>query len=167
VIRSFVYKTGPGGGDVSFNMTPLIDCTFLLIIFFVLTSQMASDSLATLLLPRPQASLAVASDRKEIRRLIVNVLAAEDAEGPTGPDRAGQAAGYKIEGQRVEVGDFETLAATLRARRAEAGPGELFLEVRADRRVQFGHVQPVMDAAAEAGISQVNLTALLEEGGRP
>jgi len=166
VIRSFVYKTGSRAGEVSFNMTPLIDCTFLLIIFFVLTSQMASDNLATLLLPRPHASLAAAGDRREVRRLIVNVLSAEDEES-VGAGRAGQAAAYKVEGRRVEVGDFETMAALLRARRAEARPGELFLEVRADRRVQFGHVQPVIDAAAEAGISQVDLTALLEEGGRP
>ncbi|MCJ7544713.1 MAG: biopolymer transporter ExbD [Phycisphaerae bacterium] len=167
MIRSFVYKAGRQTGDVSFNVTPLIDCTFLLIIFFVLTSQMASDNLATLLLPRPHASLAAAGDRREVRRLIVNVLSAQDQEGVDSADRAGQAAAYKIEGRRVEVGDFETLAALLRARRAEARPGELLLEVRADRRVQFGHVQPIIDAAAEAGISPVSLTALLERAESP
>ena len=50
--RSFVYKMGSKAGDVSFNVTPLVDCTFLLVIFFILTSQMASDSLTTLSLPR-------------------------------------------------------------------------------------------------------------------
>jgi biopolymer transport protein ExbD len=161
--RSFVYKPSARSGDVGFNMTPLIDCTFLLIIFFILASQMASDSLATLELPRPFASQAVSSDRREVRRLIVNVPSAE-GEGLVSPNQIGQAAGYKIEGRWVEVGDYETLVDLLRSRRQAAGAGGLFLEVRADRRVQFGHVQPVMDAAAEAGIDRVNLTALLESG---
>jgi biopolymer transport protein ExbD len=164
VFRSLIYRTGAHGGDVSFNVTPLIDCTFLLIIFFILASQMASDSLAALELPRPHASLAAMSDRREVRRLIVNVLSAQDEEGRIGADRAGQAAAYKIEGRRVEVGDFEALTELLRSRRQAPGGQELVLEIRADRRVQFGHIQPVMDAAAAAGIAQVNLTALLEGG---
>lgn len=167
MIRSFVYKAGRQTGDVSFNVTPLIDCTFLLIIFFILASQMASDTLATLVLPRPHASLAAPSDQREVRRLIVNVLSAEDDEGFLGAHRTGQASAYKIEGRRVEVGDFDTLVAVMRSRRQAATSDGLLLEVRADRRVQFGHVQPVMDAAAEAGISQVNLTALLERAGKP
>jgi biopolymer transport protein ExbD len=164
VFRSFLYRTGARSSDVSFNVTPLIDCTFLLIIFFILASQMASDSLAALELPRPHASLAALSDRREVRPLIVNVVSAQDEGGAPVPGRAGQAAAYKIEGRRVEVGDFETLVDLLRSRRQAAGGGELVLEVRADRRVQFGQVQPVMDAAAAAGIAQVNLTALLEGG---
>ena len=67
----------------------------------------------------------------------------------------------------MEVGDFETLVAILRSRRQAAGAEGLSLEIRADRRVQFGYVQPVIDAAAEAGISRVNLTALLERAGEP
>jgi biopolymer transport protein ExbD len=164
VIRSFVYTTGSRAGDVSFNMTPLIDCTFLLIIFFILASQMGSDKLAALELPRPHASLAATSERREVRPLIINVVSAQDEGSRSGADRSGQAAAYKIEGRRVEVGDFEALAELLRSRRQAAPNEELVLEIRADRRVQFGHVQPVMDAAAAAGITQVNLTALLERG---
>ncbi len=118
--RSFVYKPGARSGDVGFNMTPLIDCTFLLIIFFVLTSQIASDSLAMLELPRPFASMAVSNDRREVRRLIVNVLSAEE-EGLVSADRIGQAAAYKIEGRWIDVGDCETLVAILRAAAGGAG----------------------------------------------
>jgi len=156
-------RSEPAGG-VSFNMTPLIDCTFLLIIFFILASQMGSDSLAQLELPRPHASQAVSSDRRQTRRLIINVISAEPSEGVFGGYRLGQASAYKVEGRLVEIGDVETLAAIIAARRAEAGEDELQVEIRADRRVQFGHVQPAMDAALEAGVSRVNITALLEGG---
>ncbi len=166
MIRSFVYRTGSRCGDVSFNVTPLIDCTFLLIIFFILASQMASDSLATLALPRPHASLAAPPQRREVRHLIVNVLSAEGQDGRVEEGRIGQAAAYKIEGRRVEVGDFQTLVAILCSRREACGADGLLLEVRADRRVQYGHVQPIVDAAAEVGICQVSLTALLE-GAKP
>lgn len=162
--RSFVYKTGSSAGDVSFNMTPLIDCTFLLLIFFVLTSQMSSDSLANLDLPRPLASVAAPAAHRHSGPLIVNVISAEGDDGLVGADRIGQAAGYKIEGRFVQVGDVDTLVAILRTHRTDTA-GDLLLEVRADRRVQFGHVQPVMDAATAAGISKVDLTALLESPG--
>ena len=157
--KSFIYKSGARSGDVSFNMTPLIDCTFLLIIFFILASQMASDTLAPLELARPHASQAAVADAPDGRQLIVNVVSAE-GEGLVSPDRLGQAAGYKIEGRWLEAGDFEAMVKFLRSRQATVG--DLLLEVRADRRVQFGHVQPVLDAATEAGISVVHLTALLE-----
>jgi biopolymer transport protein ExbD len=165
---SFTSRPGVRIGDVSFNVTPLVDCTFLLVIFFILTSQLASDNLTAMELPRPHVSQAVAGEsrenEKQVRRLIVNVMSAEE-EGLTSADRVGQAAAYKIEGRLVEVGDFDTLVSILRSQRAAAGAGELRLEVRADRRVQFGHVQPVIDAAAEAGISKVDFTALLGKGG--
>jgi biopolymer transport protein ExbD len=35
----------------------------------------------------------------------------------------------------------------------------LFLEIRADQRVNFGHIEPILVAAAEAGISGMNITA--------
>jgi biopolymer transport protein ExbD len=164
VRRHFIFTRGSRAGDVSFNATPLIDCTFQLIIFFILTSQKASGSLATLLLPRPRASQATMSENREVHPLIINVVSAQDAEGPTGADRAAQAAAYEIGDRRVEVGDVEALTDVLRSRQRETGDRELALEIRADRRVQFGHVQPVMDAAAAVGITQVNLTALLEGG---
>ncbi|HNX27429.1 MAG TPA: biopolymer transporter ExbD, partial [Phycisphaerae bacterium] len=44
------------------NLTPMIDCTFQLIIFFILTAQMASQELAKVSLPEPVKSMAIGAD---------------------------------------------------------------------------------------------------------
>ena len=43
--KKSVYRTG-GPAVVDFNMTPMIDVTFQLILFFILVGQVASDALA-------------------------------------------------------------------------------------------------------------------------
>ncbi len=159
------WRRRSGTGGVSFNMTPLIDCTFLLIIFFILASQMASDSLARLELPDPRASQALPGDVRQSSRVIVNVISAEPPEGLVAAGQLGQASAYKVDGRLIEIGDVDTLTAIIAARRAESPDGKVSVEIRADRRVQFGHVQPAMDAAMDAGVTKVNITALLEGGG--
>jgi len=67
--KSSVYKRGKP--QVGFNMTPMIDCTFQLIIFFMLTTQMASAEFVPMQLPRPLRS--VAKEMTE-NKVIVNVV---------------------------------------------------------------------------------------------
>jgi biopolymer transport protein ExbD len=159
--RSWVYRRGGSAGEVSFNVTPLIDCAFQLIIFFILTSQMASESLAKLELARPQGSQAVAVERMLARRVIVNVLSARDDPG-SGATEMDRASLYKVDGRPIGVGDLEALVGLLKARKKAFGDGECLVEIRADRRVGFGYVEPVMSAAAEAGIPRLSITALME-----
>jgi biopolymer transport protein ExbD len=47
-----------GGGSMDINMTPMIDCTFQLIIFFILTAQIASEEVAKVAVPEPHHSMA-------------------------------------------------------------------------------------------------------------
>jgi len=170
MLKSMVYKLSGGGGDICFNMTPMIDVVFLLIIFFILASQMASQELVQLKLHRPQVSQARrdAELTSAPNRLIVNVVWKGDTDAEAVyPALAGQARTYRIGVVPVEVGDQETLVDVFTARRkaAEAaGHKEFFVEIRADYRVNFGDVAPVMLAAAAARIPKMNITALLEAG---
>ena len=77
------------------------------------------------------------------------------------PTCATQASGYRIDGKTIALGDNETLAGIFKARQAATG-GEIFIEIRADQRVQFGQVQPVLAAATDAGVSRANISALLD-----
>jgi biopolymer transport protein ExbD len=141
-------------------MTPLVDCTFLLILFFLLTSQMASESLARLEIARPRGSQAVQA-RMAARGVVINVLSAQDAPGGTAAD--GRAIAYLVDGRRIPAGDIEALTQLLRARASAEGTGRnLLVEVRADRRVHYGHVEPVLSAAAKAGVPRMNITAVAE-----
>ena len=167
-------KTGPSG-DVAFNMTPMIDCTFQLIIFFILTATVMSQALADLKLHRPWRSQAL--EEKEIlleadNRIIVNVVSEAGKKKDAPPRLAAQAGRYHILTERIDIGNKDKLIRIIkeRVKRArQAGHKKFFVEIRADYRVNFGAVKPVMLAAAKAGVTnmemKMNLTALLRRPG--
>lgn len=154
-------------GDASFNMTPMIDVTFQLIIFFILTSQVASAELAQLTLHRPWVSPAREAD-EEMRKqnnVIVNILSADAQPGEKqqGPE-TGKAASYKISGKTIEIGDEARIGEIIQEEIDQAGgdPKQVSVEIRSDRRVHFSEVLPVMLEATNKKISRMHLTAKLE-----
>ena len=159
--KHWAFRKRTGSGDVSFNMTPMIDCTFQLIIFFILTSQMASESLTKLDLPRPLRSQAIPSEQIDSPgKVIVNVLSAVGEGTDENPALIGKASRYQIGGLKIERGDVETLYQSLAKLKQSSGAKEFCVEIRADHRVNFSEVQPVMLAAARAQILKMNITAL-------
>ncbi len=153
-------------GEVSFNMTPMIDCVFLLIIFFLLASSFASERLPQLQPHRPEDSQALPREDTETpNKIIINILSAEDEVLSEDPSVSGVASHYNIDGSRIDAGDTSTLADVIRERKERAREGDFFVEVRADWRVSYEEVAPVMRAAARAEIENVNLTALTAVAG--
>ena len=75
-------KTRSGGGEIGINMTPMIDCTFQLILFFVLAAKISEAELEKMLVSEPHKSKAVPPATKEgeedfrkmPNKLIVNVV---------------------------------------------------------------------------------------------
>ncbi len=148
--------------DLSINMTPMIDCVFQLIIFFILAGQAASQSLARVELYEPIQSQALKWDEEYANRVIVNVPSMIEDPNNTGP-MSTQARAYMIQGREYEVGDTEALVELfeqLYAPHKEQGD-EYFVEIRADYRVQYDQVSPILYAAAVAEIRKMNITALL------
>ena len=114
--RSAAFRTG---GDSNFNMTPMIDVTFQLIIFFILAGQMSSQELArTIKLSRPYRSQA----RKDVpeqgqNRVVVNVVSrvATAREGEyLDQSLRGLASHYEIMGKVIDVGNLSELLSRLR-----------------------------------------------------
>ena len=62
------------GGEVGFNMTPMIDVVFQLIIFFLVSSHLAKQEVQYKL-PLPEAKSGIQEKPSEKPRLTVNVLA--------------------------------------------------------------------------------------------
>jgi len=121
--------------DVGFNMTPMIDVVFQLIIFFLLSSHLAKqEKQLPLPLPAARSGLVEAADARP--RLTVNVLADGTLLVANRPIRA------------------EDLVGLLRERRAAHGE-ELEVRIRADRSVLYRRVEPVMVACVQAGIWNV------------
>ncbi|HMN94871.1 MAG TPA: biopolymer transporter ExbD [Phycisphaerales bacterium] len=150
-----------GRARISANLTPMIDLTFLLIVFFIVVSQIGDRQRVALSLPRP--SDPVSAPPGELRRTTINLVPREDAPTLLGSVVAGGTSyGADAEALRQLA---QQLAALYRAN------PQMRMSVRADRRLQYRAVEPILraiaDGAAQAGVApRVNLV-VLREGGSP
>jgi biopolymer transport protein ExbD len=131
-------------GEVGFNMTPMIDVVFQLIIFFLLSSHLSQQE-NSLPLPLPQAT----SGQDETAdpnqpRITINVL----SDGT-----------MLLGGTPVSLTD---LPARLQDRVKQIGAG-VEVRVRADRSVPYKHVEPVMLACVQAGIHKIGYAVYRRE----
>jgi len=152
-VRRSSHIHGRGPSSFESNMTPLIDMAFLLIVFFVLVSQVAGAEYVEMALPKPASG--TARRPGDADRVVVNVIPAKD----------GGAAAYRL-GKR----EFTPDAAGLRqlvgslATAMKGKPG-IEVNVRADRATAYGWVRPAMDAVsdalAESGIDRARVRVKL------
>ncbi len=160
-----------GSGDVSFNMTPMIDCTFQLIIFFILASQTANAEYAKgVKVPRPHESEALPGKVMKVPKVVVNVVSMARDEETDDPLMAASAAWYEISKTKYDPGGSNALLEVIRNRKVQAEAtglaseeNEFFMEIRADKRVNWQDIAPVIRAGVEAGIKKMNLTALTKQ----
>jgi biopolymer transport protein ExbD len=124
---------------ITANFTPLVDVALLLLIFFILVTHLSQRQRAGVQLPRPRPSAASAAEER--RRVVVDLVS--QSEDPT---RLGLvvAAGSA---HQPDGGGRAALAMQL-ATLYRNSP-ELRLDVRADRRLQYQFVEPVLRSIAE------------------
>ena len=99
----------PKPEPIAANLTPMIDVVFLLIVFFVLVSQIVEVENADLDLPRPQDPASVGPG--EQARIVINVL----------PGSGGDVSGYRV-GTRRYVARTAGLPAPAAGRAPEVRP---------------------------------------------
>ena len=99
------------GEAVGFNMTPMIDCVFQLIIFFILTGQVANDAYAKdVQVIRPEDSMAIpAAVAKFPNKVTVNVVSKAAGEADPDPVRASTAGFYQINTDKFDVGKWDEM----------------------------------------------------------
>jgi len=128
---------------LGFNMIPMIDVVFLLIIFFLVSSHLARYEAEQLDLPK-----AVSGDRDEFTgasRLTVNVR----------DDGSMILAGRPLSTHR--------LTERFQAARQEFGD-EVEVRIRCSRRTPYQHVSPIMLACTRVGIWNVTYSVYHQEG---
>lgn len=173
---STVYGGHGPAGDVSFNYTPLVDVTFNLIIFFVLTSQIVGTNLAKIDLAQPNTSLVVLREDPSVaakQRIIIQVVskrAGKKDDNAQDRKEASEAACYEIDGQSIPLNNQQLLESKitqtvnfLKRENKLKSADDFYVEVRADKRVQYSYVAPVLKAAVNANIKNMNITALAEK----
>ena len=117
---------------IAFNMTPMIDISFLLIIFFIVSSHLAQQEVQ-LELDLPKAASGDEAAEEGERRLVVNLL----------PDGSIMAAGRAIE--------LPQLAQLIADERRRAGP-DVEVRIRGDRTAPYQQVAPIIVACTKAGV---------------
>jgi biopolymer transport protein ExbD len=166
---SSVYGGSGPAGEISFNYIPLIDVTFNLILFFVLTSTINTAAMARVVLPRPEASMAVDRSQIPANSVIVNVISSAPDQKNTSLLSA-TAKHYEIDCEPIRVGDKEKLVQRMKIKREQqerllvGNPQDFYVEIRADYRVNYADIEPILMAAAEAKIPKMNITAIVEAG---
>lgn len=131
------------GNEVGFNMTPMIDVVFQLIIFFLVSSHLAKQEVQ-LQLPLPAADSGENLKEDDKPRLTVNVL----ADGT-----------LLLAGREVTRSE---LAGRLAERIADLGR-DVEVRIRSDRSVAYRHVEPIMLACARSGIWNVTYAVYRKE----
>lgn len=130
-------------GPVTFNMTPMIDVVFLLIIFFLVSSHLAKQENAVKLdLPEANSGL---DEQAEVDTVVVNVL----ADGS-----------WKVGGATV---DESKLTANLRQRMQDSN-GTLQLKIRTDENVGYQRLEPVLRSASKNGIGDIVFSVYEDKG---
>lgn len=130
---------------VQFNLTPMIDIVFLLIIFFLVASYLSSSENDEVV----QLSSAVGGrfdGPDSPRRIIVTVT----ADGL-----------YLINGKGTTIADFATQIRPA----GDAPDRDLEVRLRADKRVAYELVEPLLVECAKAGISRIKFNVIPAAGG--
>ena len=131
------------GRDLGFNMTPMIDVVFLLIIFFLVSSHLARNE-NRLELPLPVADTGEEDWDANAPRLTLNLQKTGD---------------LLVAGRGVPNGELATRFIAVR----EAKGDDVEIRIRADRSVPYEHVGPILLAAAQADIWNVTFAVVRHE----
>lgn len=142
----------PASPTEPINVTPLIDVVMCLIIFFLIVGKLASDQVAGVRLP--QTASGRAAQEAAVR---VWIGRAEADQGPARIWVMDRPAGAGDDLRRLLREEAEAFWRRERPQldvRLDLVP----IQIRADRDLPFGEVQPVLEACAAMGLASVSLT---------
>jgi len=158
-----IIRSSRGSGEVSFNMTPMIDIIFNLVIFFMLISQFQQLEIEDVVLPIAEAAKVM--DYSEYRNIVINILEPETPGGVArvvvmGHDMDVMRPYTRPDGSQTVGGELTEKLVDMTSR---VERGQLNIILRADAEVPYEDVARVMLAAGAAGIEGWWVTAEVRE----
>ncbi|MCA9007951.1 MAG: biopolymer transporter ExbD [Planctomycetaceae bacterium] len=134
--------TRPRQPGIRFNITPLIDIVFLLIVFFLAATHLTqNEKLEAVELP--EASQNESEPDEAPRRMIITITLDEKMH---------------LRGSEITPEELEAQLLSL----DESKRHEMEIRIRGDRRIPYRIVEPVLISCARAGISNVKFLVLNE-----
>ena len=123
-------------GELSINITPLIDVVFLLLIFFMVTTTFSRETRLLVNLPEANAELV------ESQSAQIEIIVAREGN-------------YVINGRPLVANRFETLIRGLELE--SEGDRDLSIILIADAEATHQSVVTAMDAIGQSGFSRLNI----------
>ena len=131
-------RRGSPTSAINANMTPMIDVTFLLIVFFVVVSQIVDRDTVPMDLPTPVRS--ASGIPEEPTHVTVNLV----------PLEGGDIAGIVVGGHAIAAAAMDELTAIV-STRLQGGVTDVHL--RADKATKYSHIHAVIEAIRDVGTS--------------
>lgn len=131
--------------EVAIDMTPMIDCVFQLMIFFIVTFKLDADMID------PKIELARSPNGPAIEKKVPGTIIVE-------VDRRGF---FKIGGA---VLSDQTLFALIKQCVVRNGANNIQILLRADGKAQHVYIKRAMDACTRAGVWRIQFAAMKKKG---
>jgi biopolymer transport protein ExbD len=120
----------------SLNLTPMIDVVFLLIIFFIVSSNLIQQDVS-MPVDLPEAESANVTDEPETRKMTINI------------PKSGT---ILVGTQSVDRNQLRELL----IRQRQISGEKMELRIRTNKRVPFGEIAPILVLAADCGLWNVS-----------
>lgn len=151
----------PNKSKIELNVTSLLDVVFQLIIFFLLVTNFSSAELPEMVVPQP-----VEPQSRELRdekRVVVNVIAdmehLKSKKERANPDLVLSAKAVRVGNDNILPHEYNRLTELLEAEK-EKNP-DIYINLRADARIKYQEVGPVIKAITMAKVVRVNMISEL------
>ena len=138
-MRRFRESTSDDDGEAGIDMAPLIDCVFILLIFFIVTTVFVDETGVEV--DRPQAASAIQLEK-------TSILLALTAKGEV-----------VYGGREIPIGGVQALV-----RRLLQKEKDIPVIIQADTNAQSGTLVRVIDEAKLAGALKVSVAARVGKG---
>jgi len=129
------------------NMIPMIDVIFMLLIFFLVATQMKQEEYAMVRLPDSFKALLDALEQGAPKPVILNVHAAEDARP------------YEVDKVMMSFEDLSTFLKTYARVQWKPRGEEALVRIRCDREAKFVQLQDAVRACRDAGVIKIYVAA--------
>jgi len=130
---------------VECNMTPMIDVTFLLIIFFMLITQMSSEENEKMILP--EWCNQVLEELEPTNKVTINI----------------PAVGHRARFYKLNMDKLPLDAMKDRLKDVAERDEKTEVIIRADKELNYSEVQAALIACAKAGLTKMDIAAFKEQ----
>jgi biopolymer transport protein ExbD len=143
----------PPSDDAKPNLTPMIDMTFLLVVFFMITIDLSQKEFQNVALPFAKNGVEDITDTEGPKRLVINLLASGDIVFKSYEGKLATGTPAEQADALVRLKDELALLTSGVGTREEDGASKIPVMIHGDRSARWQYVQWIMQICADPRIA--------------